>query len=103
LFVDSQTDPLRRIAFVTATQATPTTSLAPMLSVRRGAQAVAFYKKAFDAEKLFLIEAGDGAVVAQLAIHGAKFWVAGRSASHRVRASGNKRSVVTSGGGHARS
>jgi PhnB protein len=54
-----------------------------MLSVRHGAQAVAFYKRAFDAREFFLIEAGDGAVVAQLAIHGAKFWVADESPAHQ--------------------
>ena len=49
-------------------------SLAPMLSVRRGADAVAFYKAAFGANELFKIEDG-GSVVAQLAVQGAKFWV----------------------------
>ena len=57
-------------------------SLAPMLSVRRGAQAVDFYKNAFGATELFKIEAGDGAVVAQLAIGRAKFWVADESPAH---------------------
>ena len=33
-------------------------SLAPMLSVRRGADAVAFYKTAFGANELIKIEAG---------------------------------------------
>jgi PhnB protein len=54
-----------------------------MLSVRGGAKAVAFYKKAFGAQELFLIEAPDGAVVAQLAVHGAKFWVADESPAHQ--------------------
>ena len=57
-------------------------SLAPMLSVRRGGDAVAFYKKAFGASELFKIEDG-GAVVAQLAVQGAKFWVADESPSHQ--------------------
>jgi PhnB protein len=57
-------------------------SLAPMLSVRRGAQAVDFYKKAFDATELFRIESPDGAVVAQLAVGGARFWVADESPEH---------------------
>ena len=59
------------------------TSITPMLSVRRGAEAVAFYKKAFGAVEIFKIEAGDGAVVAQLAVQGAKFWVADESPAHR--------------------
>lgn len=53
-----------------------------MLSVRRGAEAVAFYKKALGAVEIFKIEAGDGAVVAQLAVQGAKFWVADESPTH---------------------
>lgn len=62
-----------------ATHAAPAANLAPMLSVRRGAQAVEFYKKAFDAQELFRIEDDAGAVVAQLAVHGAKYgWHVGR-------------------------
>jgi PhnB protein len=53
-----------------------------MLSVRRGGDAVAFYKAAFGASELFKIENG-GAVVAQLAVQGAKFWVADESPSHQ--------------------
>lgn len=54
-------------------------SLAPMLSVRNGAQAVAFYKTAFGAREIFCVEAPDGAVVAQLAIGSTDFWVADES------------------------
>ena len=61
----------------------PSAGLAPMLSVRRGADAVAFYKAAFGATELFKIEAGDGAVVAELAIQSAKFWVADESPEHQ--------------------
>ena len=57
-------------------------SLAPTLSVRRGADAVAFYKSAFGAEELFKIEGG-GSVVAELSIQGAKFWVADESPPHQ--------------------
>ena len=52
-----------------------------MLSVRRGAEAVAFYKQAFGARELFKIE-DHGAVVAQLAIQAMKFWVADESPPH---------------------
>lgn len=55
--------------------------LAPMLSVRRGTEAVAFYKAAFGAEELFKIDGG-GSIVAQLSIQGAKFWVADESPEH---------------------
>ncbi len=58
-------------------------SVAPMLSVRRGAQAVDFYKAAFGAKELFRIESPDGAVVAQLAIGRADFWVADESPEHK--------------------
>jgi PhnB protein len=57
------------------------TSIAPMLSVRRGAQAVAFYQAAFGAQELFRIE-NNNSVVAQLAIAGADFWVADESPPH---------------------
>ena len=59
------------------------TSIAPMLSVRRGAQAVDFYKTAFGATELFRIDAPDGAVVAQLSVDGAEFWVADESPEHK--------------------
>lgn len=65
-----------------ADRASPGVSLAPMLSVRRGAQAVPFYQAAFGARVLFSIESGDGAVVAELAVQGAKFWVADESPAH---------------------
>jgi PhnB protein len=46
-----------------------------MLSVRRGTEAVDFYKTAFGATELFRVE-DSGAVVAQLAIGLSEFWVA---------------------------
>ena len=57
-------------------------SCAPMLSVRNGAKAVAFYKAAFGAAEVFLIESPDGAVVARLSAEGAEFWVADESPTH---------------------
>lgn len=59
------------------------TTLAPMLSVRGGSQAVDFYKAAFGAEELFRIESPDGAVVAQLAIGRSDFWVADESPEYK--------------------
>jgi PhnB protein len=53
----------------------------PMLSVRSGAKAVEFYKAAFGAEVLFLLDDG-GAVVAQLSVGGAVFWLADESPEH---------------------
>jgi len=57
-------------------------SLAPMLSVRKGAQAVEFYKAAFGARELFRVEAPDGAVVAQLSVGASEFWLADESPEH---------------------
>jgi PhnB protein len=60
----------------------PKTSIAPMLSVRKGARAIEFYKAAFGAGELFRIDAPDGAVVARLSVEGAEFWVADESPEH---------------------
>jgi PhnB protein len=59
------------------------TSIAPMLSVRNGAKAVDFYKAAFGAGELFRLDAEDGAVVAQLSVGGAEFWVADESLENK--------------------
>jgi PhnB protein len=52
-----------------------------MLSVRGGAKAVEFYKAAFGASELFLLE-NDGSVVAQLSVGSSDFWVADESPEH---------------------
>lgn len=59
------------------------TSIAPMLSVRRGAKAVEFYKTAFGAEVIFRVDGPDGGVVARLSAEGAEFWVADESPEHQ--------------------
>lgn len=58
------------------------TALAPLLSVRRGASAVEFYKGAFGAEELFRVEDDKGEVVARLSVNGAEFWIADESPKH---------------------
>jgi PhnB protein len=58
------------------------TALAPLLSVRRGASAVEFYKRAFGAEELFRVEDEKGEVVARLSVNGAEFWIADESPKH---------------------
>ena len=58
------------------------TRLAPILSVRRGRTAIEFYEAAFGAKVLFRIDDEGGAVVAQLSIDGAEFWVADESPEH---------------------
>ena len=60
----------------------PKPSISPMLSVRNGARAVEFYKTAFGAGELFRIENESGAVVAQLSVGEAEFWVADESQEH---------------------
>jgi PhnB protein len=59
------------------------TAVAPLLSVRRGAQAVEFYKQAFGAIEVFRVEDPAGAVVATLSVDGAEFWVADESPEHQ--------------------
>ena len=56
--------------------------IAPLLSVRQGARAIDFYKKAFGADELFRIEDDKGEVVARLSVGGAEFWIADESPSH---------------------
>jgi PhnB protein len=56
--------------------------IAPMLSVRNGAKALEFYKTAFGTRELFRIDGEGGAVVAQLSVGEAEFWVADESPEH---------------------
>jgi PhnB protein len=58
------------------------TAVTATLSVRNGARAVDFYKAAFGAAELHRVEGG-GAVVAQLSVDGAEFWVADESPEHQ--------------------
>ena len=69
-----------------STNATERTSVAcsikPMLSVRHGARAVAFYQEAFGAIEVYRVEDPTGAVVARLSIDGAEFWLSDESPEH---------------------
>jgi PhnB protein len=58
------------------------TTIAPLLSVRNGAKAVEFYKAAFGAVELLRVDDPSGAVVAQLSVDGADFWLADESPEH---------------------
>ncbi|MDD2765179.1 MAG: VOC family protein [Opitutaceae bacterium] len=58
------------------------TTIAPLLSVRKGARAIEFYKKAFGAGELFRVEDEKGEVVARLSVNGAEFWLADESPPH---------------------
>ena len=46
-------------------------SVTPMLSVRRGALAVEFYKSAFGAVEVYRVEDPSGSVVSRLSVDGA--------------------------------
>lgn len=51
------------------------TSIAPWLSVRDSAKAIAFYKSAFGATETYRIEDPGGNAVVKLSINGAEFWL----------------------------
>ena len=59
-----------------------TVSLAPWLSVRKGARAVEFYKAAFGAIEIYRVENPAGEVVSRLSIDGAEFWMSDESPEH---------------------
>ncbi|MFZ0306499.1 MAG: VOC family protein [Terracidiphilus sp.] len=69
------------MARVANSSARPT--LAPLLSVRHGKQAVEFYKAALGATVLSYLEAPDGAVVAEMQIGTSSLWVADESPEHK--------------------
>ena len=60
----------------------PATSIAPWLSVRSGARAVDFYRRAFGATEVFRLEDPGGSVVARLSVDGAEFWLGDESPEH---------------------
>lgn len=60
----------------------PRTTIAPLLSVRRGTSAIDFYKRAFGADELSRVEDDKGEVVARLSVDGAEFWLADESPIH---------------------
>jgi PhnB protein len=59
-------------------------AISPQLSVRRGRAAVEFYKAAFGAQEIYRVGGTDDheAVVSQLSIGDATFWVADESPAH---------------------
>ena len=58
--------------------------IAPWISVKkgRGVEAVEFYRRAFGAENLLLID-NEGGVVARMIVDGAEFWLADESPENR--------------------
>ena len=59
------------------------TTITTMLYVRRSAEAVGFYVRAFGATTLMRLDNEDGSVVAHLAIGKGDFWVAEESPVHQ--------------------
>jgi PhnB protein len=55
------------------------TSIKPVLSVRNGAAAIEFYCRAFGAVEIMRVSSPDGAVVAELSVDGASFFLADES------------------------
>jgi PhnB protein len=55
------------------------TNIKPVLSVRNGTAAVEFYKIAFGAEEVMRVSSPDGALVAELTVDGAPFFIADES------------------------
>ena len=70
------------MAAYSAAVASARCSIAPWLSVRGGARAVAFYKSAFGAAEVFRLDGPDGTVVARLSVDGAEFWLGDESPEH---------------------
>src|SRR5713101_2673660 len=58
------------------------TNITAMLSVRKGARAIDFYKAAFGAIELYRVDDDAGSVVAELSVSGVEFWVADESPAH---------------------
>jgi PhnB protein len=59
------------------------TTITTLLNVRRGAEAIEFYSRAFSAKVLSKMEAPDGTVVAHLSVGKGDFWVADESPAHQ--------------------
>jgi PhnB protein len=72
------------------------TSIAPWLSVRDGARAIAFYKSAFGATEVYHLDDPGGGVVSRLSVDGAEFWLSGESPE------GETPSPASEGGGPIR-
>lgn len=50
-------------------------SVAPWLALRRGKEAIEFYKAAFGAVEVHHVENKTGEVVSRLSVNGAEFWI----------------------------
>jgi PhnB protein len=70
-----QPPPRHRLEERAATE-TFRTTITPVLTVRHGARAVAFYRKAFSAQEIYRNTYPGGRIVAEMAVDGARFRVA---------------------------
>ncbi|WP_109484309.1 VOC family protein [Occallatibacter savannae] len=68
---------------MTSPETSPSTTLTTLINVRRGAEAIDFYTRAFGAAILSRMDAPDGSVVAHLSIGNGSFWLADESAPHQ--------------------
>jgi PhnB protein len=59
------------------------TTITTLLNVRRGAEAIDFYTRAFAATVISRMDSPDGSVVAQLSVGNGNFWLADESAPHQ--------------------
>lgn len=59
------------------------TTITAMLYVRRRAEALEFYTRAFGATTLSRMDAGEGSVIAHLAVGKGDFWLADESPEHQ--------------------
>lgn len=59
------------------------TTVTTLLNVRRGADAIDFYTRAFGAKVLSRVDAPDGSVVARLSVGKSDFWLADESPAHQ--------------------
>jgi PhnB protein len=57
-------------------------TIAPWLSVRGSRLALEFYKSAFGAVEVYLLDGNEDGVVARLSIDGAEFWISDDSPEH---------------------
>ena len=70
------------------------TSIAPWLSVKNSAKAVAFYTSAFGAIETYRLEDPDGNAVVKLSINGAEFWLSDSSVDDSIPLGGNTIRII---------
>jgi len=58
------------------------TTLSPWLNVRESAKALEFYKAAFGAKEIFLLDSGEKGVLARFSIGASEFWMSDESPEH---------------------